>query len=42
MYKIIEDFNGVVRDSDGAFIPNDPLNRDWQAYLVWFEEQQTQ
>jgi hypothetical protein len=25
---------GVMRD-DGAFIPNDSKNRDWQAYLAW-------
>jgi hypothetical protein len=29
---------GVVRDEDGAFVPNDPDNIDWQAYLVWCEE----
>jgi hypothetical protein len=26
---------GVVRDSDGAFIPQDPKNTDWIAYLAW-------
>lgn len=25
---------GVVRD-DGALIPNDERNADWQTYLVW-------
>jgi hypothetical protein len=26
---------GVVRDSDGSFIPQDPLNTDYVAYLQW-------
>lgn len=27
--------NVVIRTSDNAFIPTDPGNRDYQAYLVW-------
>jgi hypothetical protein len=27
--------NGVIRTSDGAFIPTDTRNRDWNAYLAW-------
>ena len=26
---------GVVRGSDGAFIPEDEANADWRAFLAW-------
>jgi hypothetical protein len=26
---------GIVRDADGAFIPEDPANTDYAAYLDW-------
>jgi len=28
----------IQRDEDGAFIPFDPGNMDYQAYLVWLSE----
>ena len=28
----------IQRDEDGAFIPFDPANRDYQDYLVWLDE----
>ena len=37
-YTLTENPNMIVRDEDGAFIPNDPDNIDYQAYLRWVEE----
>jgi len=44
MYKLIKDVvfggasnNGIIRTTDGAFIPFDPDNTDYQAYLRWLE-----
>jgi hypothetical protein len=48
MYKLIKDVvfggasnNGIIRTTDGAFIPFDPANTDYQAYLKWLEEGNT-
>jgi hypothetical protein len=46
MYKQpIKDFNGnifgIIRTTDGACIPFDPANTDYQAYLKWLEEGNT-
>jgi hypothetical protein len=42
MYKLCSDYLGkpaqcVVRVADGACIPFDPANTDYQEYLRWLE-----
>lgn len=31
-------WGSIVRASDGAFIPADPANRDFQEYLQWVRD----
>jgi len=44
MYKQYYSPNGfinqtaILRTTDGAFIPFDPSNTDYQAYLAWVAE----
>jgi hypothetical protein len=35
MYQLTNRNNGIVRLLDNAFIPFDPANTDYQAYLEW-------
>ena len=46
MYQQITSMTGadaqcIKRLSDNAFIPFDPANTDYQAYLAWIEEGNT-
>ena len=41
MYKLIKDIKSVQRLSDGAYIPFDPDNTDYQAYLKWVADGNT-
>ena len=34
-YKLTQNGQSVQRQSDKAFIPFDPANTDYQAYLAW-------
>ena len=38
MYKLTLDAKIILRLFDNAFIPFDPANTDYQAYLKWLEE----
>lgn len=35
MYQLTNGSGYVIRVADRAFIPNDPLNRDWIDYQIW-------
>lgn len=37
-YTLTSEPSTIIRDEDGAFIPADPANVDYQAYLAWLDE----
>ena len=37
-YKLLYMSQCIMRVSDGANIPQDPANTDYQAYLLWKSE----
>ena len=41
MYKLTNDLQIVWRLADNTFIPFNPDNTDYQAYLKWLEEGNT-
>ena len=45
MYRLLKSTSGeisiVIRLSDNAFIPFDPDNTDYQAYLLWLADGNT-
>jgi hypothetical protein len=38
MYRLTKDGYMILRTTDGAYIPVDPANTDYQQYLAWVAE----
>ena len=41
MYKLSQTVTVIIRTADGALIPADPANADYQQYLFWLSEGNT-
>ena len=41
MYQLTKENTGIKRLVDNAFVPFDPANTDYQAYLKWLSEGNT-
>lgn len=39
--EVLNKVHCVIRIEDNAFIPTDPANTDYQAYLAWLAEGNT-
>jgi hypothetical protein len=37
-YQLTSTDDTVIRTADGAFVPNDPANRDWIEYQDWLAD----
>jgi hypothetical protein len=37
-YQLTATDSTIIRTEDGAYIPNDPANRDYAEYLKWVED----
>lgn len=37
-YQLTSNERTIIRTGDGAYIPTDPANRDYQEYLKWAED----
>ena len=41
MYKLLNNSTSILRTTDNAFIPVDPANTDYAAYIAWLAEGNT-